>query len=477
MRISENMQKAGMYLLVMLLFACSQPEEHPRGLSGAIVNHDGVTIELTYFQEYFNNNRVVIGIEPDGQGVFYLPLDVRHALQAGLRVGRTEVPLYLRPEDALKVAFDALEPLKSLVFEGVGADNNSFLLAYHRDMDQITGDRFVMSEAGKRDHEAFVALLDSMDTAKLAYLEAGMADKDLSDDFVAFMKTRIIYERYTRMVEYAVMFSRMNPGEPAPELPEDYYSFLEREGVLDDARLENLAYINFLMAWLNHERRLRAAEPSHEEKSINTQTYYLAADVLSGKSRDFIQAMMAGRELSYGTLADAEAIYRDFTEGDAYHGYQERIHLIYRTMEALSAGNPAPAFAMTDMEGREVSLEDFRGKVVFMDFWASWCGPCMREMPHIKAMKERFAKEEEVVFVYVSIDTDEDAWLNAVERLDLEGVHFNTPGRERGVPAMYNVKWIPTFYVIGRDGNIFDNRPPMPSQGGLDEVILAALAE
>ena len=471
------MQKAGMFLLVLMLFACSQSERYPTGMSGTIMNHEGVTIELTYFQEYFNNNRVVIDIEPDGLGLFYIPLDVGHALQAGLRVGRTEIPLYLRPNDALKVEFDALEPLESLVFSGAGADNNNFFLAFYRDIDLEIGDRFVMAEAGNRDHEAFVALLDSIVSVKTAYLETGKSAKELSDDFVEFMKTRIMYDRYTKMLEYPVLYSRMNQGEAPSGLSDDYYALLKKEDILDDTRLENLSYVNFLMAWLNHERRLRTDEPSHEEKSINRQNYHLAADLLTGKSRDFIQAMMVGRELSYGRMEDAEMVYRHFTDGSAHGAYIERIHSIYNTMQSLTAGNSAPGFSMTDLEGREVSLADFRGKVVFMDFWASWCGPCMREMPHIRALKEHFAGEEDLVFVYVSIDTDEDAWRSTVERLDLEGVHFNTPGRERGVPALYNVKWIPTFYVIGRDGQIFDNRPPMPSEGGLDEVIMAALAE
>jgi thiol-disulfide isomerase/thioredoxin len=115
--------------------------------------------------------------------------------------------------------------------------------------------------------------------------------------------------------------------------------------------------------------------------------------------------------------------------------------------------------------------------VVYLDFWASWCGPCMREMPYFRELKERLADQEDLVYLYISIDTDEQAWRNSVERNQITGVHLNTPGRERGVPAMYNVKWIPSFFIIGRDGNIYDNRPPKPSDPEIDQALLEALAQ
>lgn len=465
----------GICLSLLWVFGCTDSERLPPGLSGAISNHDGVTVELTYFQEYFNNNRVVIGIEPDKHGIFVTPLDLGHTLEAGLRVGRTEVSLYLRPDDALYLEFDASRPFESMTYSGQGAGNNQFLLNFHRHVMLETGDRFVMTEAGSRDPASFVSLLDSIAAVREAFLKRGLDEHDLSADFVAYMETRIVYDRYTRLLDYPVMFSRMDPSEPLPNLPQGYYDFLTADDIQDDSHLDNLAYVNFLMAWLNHERRQRPDGPSHEGQSLNAQTFLLAGEVLSGKSRDYIQAMMVGRELGYGVMADAMGLYNKFVDGNAHESFKLRIQQIYNHMQTLFSGKPAPDFAMTDIEGREVSLSDFRGKVVLMDFWASWCGPCMREMPYVKELKQKFAEVDDLVFMYISIDTDVDAWAAAVERLDLEGVHFNTPGRERGVPLMYNVKWIPTFYLIGRDGNIYDNRPPLPSQGGFAELVAEAL--
>lgn len=463
-------------LLIMTMFlACGQVDQPTPGLSGSFDNAGEVKVELTWFKEYFNNNRVVSAIALDAQQSFTFPLDFQEPVSAGLRIGRTEVPLFISPDDALVVEADALHPLETIVFTGPGSGNNNFLVAFQRELEVVIGDRFIASEAGKRDASSFADLLDSIAMVKQSFLQAHRQEASLTPVFVEYMETRLKYDHYTRLLDYPVMRQRAQQGAGLVDVSPGYYDFLLDESTFDDAHLEHLSYVNFLMAYLGHLRRQHTEAPSYEDKSINQQTYYHAGEVLTGKSRDYIQAMMVGRELSYGVLADAEQIYHMYVSGEANDAYKERLNTIFNHMQTLYAGNPAPDFTMTDMDGREVSLSDFRGKVVILDFWASWCGPCMREMPHVKALKERFADREDLVFVYVSIDTDVEAWRSAVERLDLEGVHFNTPGRERGVPLLYNVKWIPTFYVIGSDGLIVDNRPPLPSQGGLDELVAEAL--
>jgi thiol-disulfide isomerase/thioredoxin len=79
------------------------------------------------------------------------------------------------------------------------------------------------------------------------------------------------------------------------------------------------------------------------------------------------------------------------------------IELQYRQTSALFSGNNASVFTLKTCDGKNVSLTDFKGKVVYLDFWASWCGPCMMEMPSAKKLQDTFAKQD-VVFLYVSVD-------------------------------------------------------------------------
>lgn len=454
--------------------ACTQTLEEGTQISGRLSNSAGVVTEFTYFNEFLNNDRVVIALEPNEEGSFAISLDIAQPATGGLRIGRLEMPVYIEPGDDLVVAGDASNPMETIVYSGKGSANNNFLLDYQREIDVVTGDRFIAIRAGQLSPEAFVMFLDSVQDVKSAWLAERGITSSLSAGFVVYFETRIKYERYTKMLDYPVLFQRANQLPSAPSVPDGYYAFLNDRGLFDDVNLENPAYVNFLLSYLTHYRQ-HVVEDVDSGMAPNQLNYHLAAKALDGASRDFVQALMLGRELSYGKMEEAENLYKQFISGNGSEKYKNRIMTIHDNMQKLTSGNPAPDFTMTDIDGNEVSLSDFRGKVVYLDFWASWCGPCMREMPYFKELKARMADQTDLVFMYLSIDTDREAWMNTIDRHDITGIHFNTPGRERGVPALYNVKWIPSFFIIGRDGNMFDNRPPMPSDPEIDEVLMAAL--
>jgi thiol-disulfide isomerase/thioredoxin len=467
------MRIIGFGLLLFALVSCTQHGNEETSLSGMLENASETNIEFTYFREYLNNDRVVIDLEPDADNIFIFSLHLDKPLSGWLRVGRTEIPVYLEPGDKLTVEGDAETILETLIFSGKGSDHNNFLLAYQQEIESTIDTRYIASLAGSLEPERFRTVSDSITDIKLQYIDAWKQEQPFSPGLDFDVRTRIKYEKYTMLLEYPLIYQRSNQLDVLPEIPASYYTFLQDDMLFDDARLENLTYTGFLLAYINHVQRSQS--PSDDRNSMNQQIYRTALGALDGRSRDFIQALMVGRELSYGVLEEAKDLYLEYISGNADNEYKNRLTAIYEKMEQLTKGNPAPNFTMTDIHGKDIALNDFLGKVVVMDFWASWCGPCMREMPHMKTIKEALADQEDLVFVYISIDTDVNSWKNTVERVGIEGVHFNTPGRERGVPALYNVKWIPSFYVIGRDGNIFDNRPPMPSSGQLQGLLLDAL--
>lgn len=131
-------------------------------------------------------------------------------------------------------------------------------------------------------------------------------------------------------------------------------------------------------------------------------------------------------------------------------------------LEKFNPGKKAIDFEFTTLEGERKKLSDYKGKVVYLDFWASWCGPCRQQMPYAKEVKKHF-EGKDVVFLYVSIDDTDEKWLNGIKSMQVEGVQTRSGGWGGDLPRKYNISSIPAYFLIDKDGN-FAASPPRPSQ-------------
>ena len=123
--------------------------------------------------------------------------------------------------------------------------------------------------------------------------------------------------------------------------------------------------------------------------------------------------------------------------------------------DLLAVGTVAPSFTLKDIDGKAVSLSDFRGKQVVLHFWASWCPDCREETPQLKAAQAA-ADPSKVVFVSVSFDRKVEAFEAYVRDNALGGVQlFDASGKkDSAIGSAYNIRWIPATYLIGPDGRI-----------------------
>ncbi len=132
--------------------------------------------------------------------------------------------------------------------------------------------------------------------------------------------------------------------------------------------------------------------------------------------------------------------------------------------ENLAKGSPSPKF--TDYEnhaGGNMSLDDLKGKYVYIDMWATWCGPCKREIPFLKEVEKAYHGKN-IAFVSISVDRkkDYDTWRKMVTEKELTGIQLYSK-EDRTFGDAYKVNGIPRFILIDTEGNIIDANAPRPS--------------
>ena len=141
------------------------------------------------------------------------------------------------------------------------------------------------------------------------------------------------------------------------------------------------------------------------------------------------------------------------------------------TRSYTTVGAPAPDVDLYDAKGNKHRLSEFKGKYVYLDLWASWCGPCNLEIPYMKEL-ERSLGNEMVVFVAISVDEDVDSWKAALARHKLEGNQFIASPI---FPQLLKLYSIPRYMIYDKEGKLVNANAPRPSSGEIIKQILSGL--
>ena len=140
-------------------------------------------------------------------------------------------------------------------------------------------------------------------------------------------------------------------------------------------------------------------------------------------------------------------------------------------------GAPSPTFEYDNYKGGKTKLEDFRGKYVYIDVWATWCAPCRAEIPFLKKLEEKY-HEKNIVFVSLSIDQvkDVEKWRKLIKDKELGGVQvFADKDWNSQFVKEYNITGIPRFILIDPNGNIVKADAPRPSSAAIEAEFDALL--
>lgn len=253
------------------------------------------------------------------------------------------------------------------------------------------------------------------------------------------------------------------PSRPKPaDYPAFYQTIVSKDKLSDASILEQPYGYDYLQRYTNF------ALSGGEKPALSDRLEWLPNDLLKAEivlwyaegCRTYEQYMNIVQE--YGTYLTTA-------------NHRQRMDAVSAKLYKGEKGEEAANFTYPDRNGKMVSLSDFRGKVVLVDVWATWCGPCRAEVPHLVKL-EKEMKGKDVVFIGVSVDEKKDhqKWLEVLDKEGMHGVQLFASGWSQIVKD-YKIKGIPRFMVFDRTGKVITINSPRPSDPELKKLLEKAL--
>ena len=168
------------------------------------------------------------------------------------------------------------------------------------------------------------------------------------------------------------------------------------------------------------------------------------------------QSIISG--FGHYAFVDVEKVYKQAISSISSTYLKDTLQKYYSAIKRLKPGNQAPGFTLKNDKGQSVSLSDFKGKVVYIDFWGVGCGPCIYDIKNNVPKLHEHYKKKDVVFVNICVDSKDKEWKDALEKYKLDGVNLIAEGwTNHPVCKTYNVSSIPHYILIDKNGKMVNN--------------------
>ena len=463
-------------------------------LTGHIASSTVDTIAVSIHDSPFDSKERISYARVNEKGEFRLTVQVNGSTKADLVYGDAVADLFLDPGTDLDVRFKAEDMPGTIKFKpndvpkgfatrlrnGANltdeqkhrqqmANANSYLAEF--DEQFVSNDGFQVLPDNIQLYETpFLSFIDYRLKHEQNFLEDRAAKQSFTIDFYNYAKAEIKYSNANDRLTFVDLREQVVNTEGRLTLTPTYYDYLRDPNLISDqTATQNEQFQEFLLNYIHY----MAAQQKHlrTDPDFYPICYSLASKRLNGVSRLLTLGRILQESFRFGHVRQSAAMLADYRSLDTKKSYLASLEYDFNKHKLLAIGAPAPDFKLISATGDTVKLSSFQGKLVYLNFWKSTNGLCLRDLPYAQDLNKRF-EGKNIVFINIALDELEIPWRQLVVVKKLPGVHVRAVGGLRSdVAKAYNLSEVPTYVLLGEDGTILNAKPKrLSSRAAVDEI-------
>ncbi|GJM63298.1 hypothetical protein PEDI_38500 [Persicobacter diffluens] len=398
-----------------------------------------------------------------------LSINISAAGFSVLGCGNTYTDLYLEPGYNLKIQRDTAN--QAFLFEGKGAQENIYWQAVRNYKVNKLFPFFLDKQLQPLDEyinflQQYQNGLDSLHDVLLHSLSFSPENER------KFFALNQCYSFIGKM-EYAILHD-VNDSESWKTLYQDGDFLL-------DADLLASNYHDYKYGLYYYYRMMVKTVP---ESKGNLSAFRAVADFINNQDfseifKEFFLATHITKTIQSGGITpEVTNVYEDFKKKYPESKYYLKLNALYTEFLNQLPGLDAKDIQMVNVDDEPVSLSDFKGKHLYIELWATWCGPCITEIPHLTGLQKKFSNDDEIVFIMLSLDQDKTKWKSFVqEKMTANCIQVILKDNQAKEEFFrhYNNTAIPRGILIDSNKKVVDFFAPRPSSKEAEELIERAL--
>ncbi len=431
--------------------------------------------------DYHENILSEVRLDASGKGI--MQMEIPNPVFYKLGFGDKTIDIFLKPGDELTVEITGTGPETYVSFAEDEASVNDYLYKVGLMWEQINEQLPAQMYSGA---DRFSYALDSVNRDLTDLYHNHFDSIDLSDDLRKALKIK----NEAGLLIQKQIYKLVNQHDSIPEskmLPpfRNIYADLPMQDRYFDLHISEYAMaLNLFLRFKIHPSIWHGDRKKYFE--LREQLPVLAEQkIIEGSYpegiKEFLLASNADHWLAdVGITPAADTIYNHFIAEYRNSAYLPTLRKKYNEWVSISKGHPAPEITGISPDEDTVRLSDLKGKIVYVDVWATWCGPCKEEFPYSGSLIKEFEQNGEVAFLFVSVDKNAETWKKYLkEDNPPKGIHINElkVKQHPSVYMSYKIWGIPRYILIDRDGNIVNPLAPKPSSGRIKDLITELLQD